>query len=316
MDALVGNTGFVGSLLWKQYAFSRGYNSRNIQEAKDYHFDSVVCAAAPGSMFEANRFPDRDEEVIENLIDNISDIHTKKFILISSIAVLEDFEAGEDEYVSSFQRALAYGRNRRRLEEFCIDNFKECVIVRLPALFGAGLKKNFLFDILNPMPSLLTREKFDELLCRLSPALQLPLKEIYEENSELGLLAINRNSLERSGLRERYDEEVDALSLSAIQFTNPASRFQYYDMTRLWDDIQIAVRAQLPVIHLAPEPLAAKDVYKVVTGRSMPSTDARIHKEDMRTRHAELWGKEGSYIANAADTLSRLRVFVANERAI
>ena len=34
-----------------------------------------------------------------------------------------------------------YGINRRRLEEFCINQFSSCFIFRLPALYGTGLKK-------------------------------------------------------------------------------------------------------------------------------------------------------------------------------
>ena len=42
-----------------------------------------------------------------------------------------------------------YGYNRLRIENFIRDNFDDYLIVRLPALFGWKLKKNFFFDILN-----------------------------------------------------------------------------------------------------------------------------------------------------------------------
>lgn len=313
-DAVIGGTGFVGGHLLRQHSFAGSFNSRTVDDALGQEFDTVVCAAAPGSMFEANRFPDQDREKIDDLIEKLSRISARQFVLISSIAVLERFDGGDDEGTGAFQANLAYGRNRRLLEVFCADHFKQCLVVRLPALFGAGLKKNFLFDILNPMPSMLVEARFDDLSGRLPQALRAPLPGIYRHDPKLGLLVIDRAALDASGLRGAYDAAVTELGLSAVQFTNPETRFQYYDMTRLWSDIGIALRAGLAVVHLAPEAVAAKDVFRTLTGREMPPTEARLHQEDMRTRHAALWGREGPYIAGADDVLARLATFFAAEK--
>lgn len=34
-------------------------------------------------------------------------------------------------------------------EEFCEKQFSKCHVIRLPALFGLGIKKNYLYDMLN-----------------------------------------------------------------------------------------------------------------------------------------------------------------------
>lgn len=312
MDALIGSTGFVGGHLSGQHGFGAGFNSRTIGEARGRAFDTVVCAAAPGSMFEANRFPDQDAERIGGLIDSLKGIAAKRMVLVSTIAVLADFRA-DDEGTTAFQETTAYGVNRRALEVACAELFERCLVVRLPALFGAGLKKNFLFDILNPMPSMLGEEPLATLRAALPADLAGALDGLYAKDEALGLWVIDRAALEASGKRAAFDEAVTALGRSAIGFTNPASRFQYYDMSRLWADIGLGLEAGLDVLHLSPEPTEAGRVFEAVTGRAMPETGARVHQEDMRTRHADLWGREGGYNAGTAQVLSRVKAFCAAE---
>ena len=102
-------------------------------------------------MFTANRDPDRDRAAIEALTDRLDGVTARRFVLISSIAVLADFAGRDVEGTDAFQEDLAYGRHRRALEAFCEDRFDNCLVVRLPALFGPGLRKNFIFDLMNPV---------------------------------------------------------------------------------------------------------------------------------------------------------------------
>jgi hypothetical protein len=313
-DAIVGSTGFVGGHLVRRHAFSGQFNSRTVHHAADQAFGVVVCAAAPGSMFEANRFPDVDKARIDTLIDHLSAIRTQRFVLISSIAVLADCAGQVDEKTSSFETKLAYGRNRRALEVFCAERFERCLIVRLPALFGQGLKKNFLFDILNPMPSMLTEASFAQLSEQCPAELRTGLSEFYGWNDSLKLFSIDREALAATGRRAAYDAAVTEMGLSAVTFTNPKNQFQYYDMNRLWADIELCLRSELDVIHLAPEPLMAGEIFAAFTGRTMAETAARLHREDMWTRHATLFGREGPYIARATEIMELLKRFFAEER--
>jgi len=316
IDAVLGSTGFVGSNLLRQREFARRFDSSNIDRVADEIFGTVVCAAAPGSMFEANRFPDRDTARIEALILSLSRIRTRRFVLISTIAVLAEFAGQNDEGSSAFQAKLAYGRNRRRLEAFCSEHFEQCLIVRLPALFGEGLKKNFLFDLLNPVPSMLPQARFDAL-CRASQAnLRGELEGLYRLDAALGMRVLDRASLNVSRLRSAHESSVKALGYSAVQFTNAESRFQFYDMTRLWADIEVSLAAEVELIHLAPEPVAAGEVHAELTGTLMPATSAQLHREDMHTRHARLWGRPAPYILAAATVMARLREFYAAQTAM
>jgi hypothetical protein len=312
--SLIGHTGFVGGALLRQARFDACFNSATIAAIEGQSFGTLVCAAAPGSMLEANRAPERDAAQIDALIERLAKVRAERFVLISSIAVLEDFAGGYDETTQAFQQALGYGRHRRALEAFVEDHFASSLIIRLPALFGHGLRKNFLFDLLNPVPSLLTEATRDALLTALDPALSRWVGALYTPDAVTGLLKLDRTALNAGRRRAALEDALTALGASATQFHHPETTYQYYPIDRLWQDIGIALEAGLSHLHLVAEPLTATAIHARLTGRPMPDTPARLHREDMRTRHSVLWGAEGPYQFSADATLDRLAAFFASER--
>jgi nucleoside-diphosphate-sugar epimerase len=137
MRALIGHTGFVGSNLLKQAEFDRCYNSKNIEEIVDEQFELVVCAGVSSIKWKANKHPKEDFQQIQGLIENLEATKFKRIILISTIAVYDN------------PADNAYGRNRLYLETYLKNNFDNVSIVRLPSLFGSGLKKNAIYDLIN-----------------------------------------------------------------------------------------------------------------------------------------------------------------------
>ncbi|MBN1331479.1 sugar nucleotide-binding protein [Candidatus Dojkabacteria bacterium] len=147
--ALIGSTGFVGGNLQRQTDFEYLFNSRNIEKIKRNNYDLVVCAAPSAVKWEANQFPDNDLRIVNQLIDDIKNINTEQFVQISTIDVYKT-PYNVDEKSKMRQKGLhPYGKHRLLLEEFVKSNFKNHLIIRLPGLFGEGLKKNFIFDMLN-----------------------------------------------------------------------------------------------------------------------------------------------------------------------
>ncbi len=313
-DGLIGHTGFVGGALLRQARFGGCYNSANIADIEGRAFGTLVCAAAPGSMLEANRAPERDKAQIDALIARLETVRADRFVLISSIAVLTDFAGGQDEGTQAFQEDLAYGRHRRALEAFVESRFPAHLIIRLPALFGAGLRKNFLFDLLNPVPSMLTEAKLEALASVLDPALGSWVRALYTPDAATVLLRLDRAALNADPRRAALEDAVTMCGASATQFHNRQTTYQYYDIERLWQDIGIAQGAGLTHLHLVAEPLPAAAIHERLTGRVMPDTPAALHREDMRTRHAALWGSDAPYQFSAPATLDALAPFFARER--
>lgn len=266
-------------------------------------------------MFTANREPEADRQQIDTLIERLEGVRTQRFVLISTIAVLADLAAGDDESTKAFQEDLAYGRNRRILEAFCETHFDDYLVVRLPALFGPGLRKNFIFDLLNPAPTMLTQARLAMLLERVPLVFRDVLARLYGPHTA-GMYLLDRDALNAHPCRPAVDAAVQEAELSATQFHNPDTTYQYYDMSRLWRDISVATEFALRHVHLVTEPLRAGDIYVRLMGTDMPQTGAKLHHEDMRTRHAALWEREGPYLEDASTVLDRLEEFFAVQERV
>ena len=146
--ALIGHTGFVGSNLAKQREYAATFNSRNIAELAGRSFDTIVCAGVSAVKWKANKEPAADWAGIEKLLDALSVVKAKRFILISTIDVYAN-PNGVTEDTPPPAENHAYGRHRLQVEEFVREHFAEHHIVRLPGLFGDGLKKNVIYDLLH-----------------------------------------------------------------------------------------------------------------------------------------------------------------------
>uniref|UniRef100_A0A6C0BAN6 Xylose isomerase-like TIM barrel domain-containing protein n=1 Tax=viral metagenome TaxID=1070528 RepID=A0A6C0BAN6_9ZZZZ len=148
-SAIVGYTGFVGSNLLQFYPFDFFYNSSNFHEAKNKEFDTLYFCGVPAVKWYANKNPEEDSTIIQNIQSILGTIKVKKIILISTIDVYECTNSTHNEnYSCDFAMNHTYGRNRYLFEQFVQTHFENYHIIRLPALFGKGLKKNIIYDLI------------------------------------------------------------------------------------------------------------------------------------------------------------------------
>jgi len=133
----------------RQTSFSSQYRSTDISNIKGQEFDLVVCAGAPAAKWVANREPQPDWANLENLIENLRHVRTERFLLISTIDVYSTPIGVTEETLVDPDGIDPYGRHRYLLEDFVRNQFPGASVVRLPGLFGIGLKKNFIYDLLH-----------------------------------------------------------------------------------------------------------------------------------------------------------------------
>jgi hypothetical protein len=147
--ALIGYTGFVGSNLDHQKQFTHKYNSANIEEIRGQTFDAVYCAGIQAKKWWANQHVVEDREQIDRLIQCLDTIEAGLFVMISTIDVYESpVDVNEDTTIPG-NSGTPYGRHRLEAEQFVRLKFGKHLVVRLPGLFGDGLKKNVIYDLLN-----------------------------------------------------------------------------------------------------------------------------------------------------------------------
>lgn len=146
-NALIGHTGFVGGNLLGQAHFDDAYNSSNIGDINGKHYQLIVCAGAPGTKWKANQEPAADRASLELLTSSLEKVAAEHFILVSTIDVYpRPTRVDEDTRID--EPGSPYGEHRLRLEDFVRKRF-EATVIRLPALFGSGLKKNVIYDLLH-----------------------------------------------------------------------------------------------------------------------------------------------------------------------
>lgn len=134
MNALIGHTGLIGSVLAGGVDLDLTYNSANIDQIAHREFDTVYCAAPSGNRLLANQDPDWDNKNIQRLIENLRTITANRFVLIGSVDAV-------------YAPDSVYGGNRLALEQFAQTQFEHCYVVRLCTLIHPRISKNLLFDI-------------------------------------------------------------------------------------------------------------------------------------------------------------------------
>lgn len=304
MKALVGYTGFVGSNIYAAGDFDAAYNSKNINEAYGTSPDLLIYAGLRAEKYLANKDPEKDMELIVQAEKNIRKINPRKLVLISTIDVFKNPVDVDENSPIDTEDLHAYGYNRYQLELWVRKNYPDALIIRLPGLFGRNIKKNFIYDFINMIPGMLKKEKFDEL------SAMDPKLSGYYTLQENGFYKVNVLGTEKEMLKSIFRE----LGFSALNFTDSRSVYQFYNLSNLWHDIQIALGAGILLWHPAVEPVSAVDVYEYLTGKKFTNElEGKPQYYDYKTIHEQWFGGSRGYICGRQRILSEIKRFVEEE---
>lgn len=304
--AIVGYTGFVGGNIASQDSFEGLYNSKNIESAYGTEPDLLIYAGVPAEMFIANKDPEGDKKKIEGAIANIKRIAPKRLVLISSVSVYDETVDVDETHQIEEERLTPYGLNRLYLEKWILENMDDSCVVRLPALYGKGLKKNFVFDYINRIPAMLNQAKFDELEPRSET-----IRSSYSLAADGFYHVRELDNLERKKLYQAFIN----VGFSALNFTDSRSVYQFYWLGHLWWHIQIALQNNIDILNICTEPLSVKELYYNLEGTTFANElNKPPFNYNIRSIHADLFGGHDGYLQNKETVLKELSSFISKER--
>ncbi len=310
MISLVGSTGFVGGNLAACGHFDGLYHSSDIEKAYGTKPDLLIYAGLRAEKFLAEKFPEQDLSGIETAKDNILKIAPKRLVLISTVDVYESSEGKTEEDPAMGQGV--YGKNRALLENWVREQYPGSLIVRLPGLFGKGIKKNFIYDYIHFIPALLKPELFEQF----SEKEEL-LKEAYDLNDK-GFYALKPLSEEE---RTLLSEAFNRIGFSALNFTDSRGIFQYYYLKHLYGDIFRALDNNIEVLNITTEPVSVSEIYRFLTGTEFENQiSSSVPNYDARSVWFEKWNGipaekgAGGYLYRKEQVLEEIKTFTEEER--
>jgi hypothetical protein len=107
----------------------------------------------------------------------------------------------------------------------------------------------------------------------------------------------------------------DFLNDNNLHAIDSRAVFQFYPMVNLWHDVQLALAADLRLVHLTAEPISVAEISLGGFGKSfentLPATPARY---DFRSRHGAQFGVEAPYQYSKRETLLAVRSFAQSEQ--
>ncbi len=302
---LVGYTGFVGSNIANSHKFDGLFNSKNIEEAFLKSPDLLVYSGVRAEMFLANSNPDADLELIKNAIENIKKINPKRLVLISTVAVYDKISEGDEDTVIDKSKLPAYGKNRLYLEEWVRSDFEDFLIVRLPALYGQNLKKNFIYDYIHFIPKLLKQEKYVQLY---SQDKSIASYYFLQDNGFYKCRDLTNDE------RVKLIDYFKKAGFSALNFTDSRNVYQFFNLELLWNLITSALSKKIRLLNVVTEPVSVKELYRYLENSEFDNEiSENVLQYNLKTKYADILEGNNGYLLNKDFLLQDIKRYVIDE---
>ena len=140
--ALIGGGGLLGQQLKGIFPHAtlieRGESDLNVL---GLNYDLCFICAPSALKWYANKNPKNDLNEVKSLINLITSLKSRRFILFSTIDAIKNSTLSDKKVTKNH-----YGLHRKLVEDFVLQH-ESGSVVRLGALLGGFVEKNFLVDI-------------------------------------------------------------------------------------------------------------------------------------------------------------------------
>ena len=138
------------------------------------------------------------------------------------------------------------------------------------------------------------------------------LLEVFVAKHFRNHLIVRLPGLVGPGLRKNVI--FDLLNGNNLDLIDSRGVFQFYPMVNLWKDIELAMRANLCLLHLTAQAVGVADVAWQCFGKTLSQElppPSPVY--DMRTRYASLFGGIGNYQYSQRETMLAIRAYAQSE---
>jgi hypothetical protein len=104
----------------------------------------------------------------------------------------------------------------------------------------------------------------------------------------------------------------DLLHGNAVENINPLGVFQWYPLSLLSNDIKTVHKFGEELVNLFPAPLAMERILTLFPDAKVGAPKSPAPRYDVRTQHADLFGKKGGYRLSEDEVWNELLTFVKN----
>ena len=119
-------------------------------------------------------------------------------------------------------------------------------------------------------------------------------------------------------MKKKYLRNVfEKIGFTALNFTDSRAKFQFYNLSRLWDDIQVLLKNNIKLFNAATEPISASELYKFIENKEFKNeiSNAPLNY-DFKTIYTKLFNvnNDKGYILDKNVVLKDIKEFVLKHK--
>lgn len=131
----------------RQRSFDLCVHRGNLADLNGVSADLLVIAGLPAEKWRANQNPIADLDNMRVLQKALEGVQAQQVVVVSTVDVYSSPFGVDELSPADDPLAQPYGAHRREFERWVQGKFPRASAIRLPGLFGPGLKKNVLHDL-------------------------------------------------------------------------------------------------------------------------------------------------------------------------
>ena len=107
----------------------------------------------------------------------------------------------------------------------------------------------------------------------------------------------------------------NSIGFTAMNFTDSRAKFQFYNLSNLWNDINLAFGNNIKKLNIATEPIEVSELYTYLYPDKNFKNEIsdNIPNYNFKTKYSELFGGKNGYIQSKEVILKDIKEYVDSE---